>query len=486
MKILFYNWANFNSNNVGGGVGVYQKNIIDAFAKYTDDKVYFLFSGEIYSPTSKKPYVKKIKHQYPNCQTYAIVNSTVIAPAWFTFHNLSNYLSETDSTMLDLLTNFIKSKGGFDILHLNNLEGMPLNILKIKERFPEMKIVFSLHNYMPFCPLVNLFDFSEHKICEDYHNGCQCGFCCNVVINKKNFKSKIKNFGRDISIVHSWLKVFHKKGIKRRAKKLLRYDEPIRQSEIFQQYRQKNIEYINKYVDVILSVSQRVKDIATHYGIDPKRNYVSYIGTKVADTQLERSLNTYNDTKPLTIAYLGYVREDKGFFFLLKALEELSEKYTKKIRVKLIARGINNPFIQERLKKLKDKFYDIIDVNGYTHNKLPELLSDAHLGIVPVIWEDNLPQVAIELVSMGIPILASSAGGPSELSSSSYFKFKVASVEDFNKKLAYLLDNPKAFDDFWDKKKHLPTLKEHINELKQFYKAENIFSNYYVNPDTGK
>jgi hypothetical protein len=37
--------------------------------------------------------------------------------------------------------------------------------------------------------------------------------------------------------------------------------------------------------------------------------------------------------------------------------------------------------------------------DGYTHAGLDRVLEGVQLGIVPPIWEDNLPQVAIEMVS---------------------------------------------------------------------------------------
>ena len=50
MKILFYNWIQFDKkNNFGGGVNVYQKNLIEYFISHTDDEIYFLSSGVDYN-----------------------------------------------------------------------------------------------------------------------------------------------------------------------------------------------------------------------------------------------------------------------------------------------------------------------------------------------------------------------------------------------------------------------------------------------------
>ena len=49
MKLLYYNWIQFdNREGIGGGVNVYQKNLIEYLVNNTDDEVYFLSSGWAY------------------------------------------------------------------------------------------------------------------------------------------------------------------------------------------------------------------------------------------------------------------------------------------------------------------------------------------------------------------------------------------------------------------------------------------------------
>ena len=42
-------------------------------------------------------------------------------------------------------------------IHFNNFEGLSLNVLKIKEDFPDIKIIVSLHNYYLFYSFVSSF-----------------------------------------------------------------------------------------------------------------------------------------------------------------------------------------------------------------------------------------------------------------------------------------------------------------------------------------
>lgn len=71
---------------------------------------------------------------------------------------------------------------------------------------------------------------------------------------------------------------------------------------------------------------------------------------------------------------------------------------------------------------------------GYTHDELPRILEGVHLGIVPPLREDNLPQVAIEMKAHEIPVLCSHPGGAKELSRSEAFVFEVGNISDFNEK----------------------------------------------------
>ena len=49
----------------------------------------------------------------------------------------------------------------------------------------------------------------------------------------------------------------------------------------YARYRQHNIEQLNKYVDVILAVSDRTREIMIEHGVNPEIIKTSYIGTKL-------------------------------------------------------------------------------------------------------------------------------------------------------------------------------------------------------------
>ena len=86
-----------------------------------------------------------------------------------------------------------------------------------------------------------------------------------------------------------------------------------------------------------------------------------------------------------------------------------------------------------------------------------------------MLWEDNLPQVAIEMVSRGIPILTSDLGGASEIGNNVGFVFKNGDLQDFLVKLDRLLNRETPLSAFWDSAMKLVTFDEHAKQLQAVY-----------------
>ena len=122
---------------------------------------------------------------------------------------------------------------------------------------------------------------------------------------------------------------------------------------------------------------------------------------------------------------------------------------------------------------LKD-LHSVTIKDGYVLDELPILLKDVNLGIVPVLWEDNLPQVAIEMVSCGVPVLCSSYGGASELCDSELFRFDGGNTQDLLNHITHFLHYPMDLNKYWDYHNSLKTMSDHIGELKRYYGLDEV------------
>ena len=471
-KILFYNWIPFDEKEgKGGGVTIYTKNLIRYFIKQPEWEVTFLSSGRAYDLINRKPRIRRTSNIYnARCHSYEIVNSLVFSSAKISFPFPKAYLK--DESLLMLMKDFIESNGGFDVIHYQNFEGLSASVFRLKEFFPETKFIYSLHNYYLFCPQVMLWR-NDRVNCELEHCGKECFECmpkdvyaCKVRLNQyadrkiesgdKSYKylRTAKDIAAFIADAATERRVFTDRQITQYGK-------------CFKAFEKRNVSCLNKYMDTVLAVSERVREIAIKKGVRPPKVILSYICTEVAESQLDSQKNKY-DGSVLNICYLGYMRSMKGFYFLLDALEGMPAEMCSKVGV-VIASPNTDIEAFARINNLKSKFASVSYFDGYSHDDLDEILAGVHLGIVPPMWEDNLPQVAIEMKAKGVAVLASDLGGTKELSSADEFVFKAGDREDFYLKLKSIMDTPSLFDKYWDNQMRLVTMEDHLRQLEEIY-----------------
>jgi glycosyltransferase involved in cell wall biosynthesis len=329
-KILIYNWLPFdNIWNWGGGVTVYCKNIIAQLLKERPDvEITFLSSGFAYVAAELRTFVCKIPNIYGDkVQQFEIVNSPIPAEQrWL----LTNPLVALENESLKaVIKEFIEKTGSYKAIHFQNLEGLSLDCLDLKEDFPDSKFIFSIHNYVSMCVTGSYYQRHNRCNCTPLHTGLDCFNCTRTDIRRDAVALAIYKrglFGQDPAKCYSqnkWIKYFGYE----------RLDEDVSPDEILG-FAKTATEKLNKNCDEILAVSKRVYDIAVGESLDESKMRVSYIGTKVADGQLRKA----SAAKPkqgdgLKVVYLGndLNYEEKGFPWLLETLEQLDALYTAQI-----------------------------------------------------------------------------------------------------------------------------------------------------------
>ena len=126
IKVLYYNWVDFEDGEQrGGGVSVYQRNLINAALRRGDD-VWFLSSGTRHSPFSRRPFVREVVGKV-GVRKFELVNSPILAPGQFAF----GQEVAGAPAMEAVFTDFLRRHGPFDVVHFNNLEGAPVSFLRL-------------------------------------------------------------------------------------------------------------------------------------------------------------------------------------------------------------------------------------------------------------------------------------------------------------------------------------------------------------------
>lgn len=493
MRILFYNWVDYlDDEKRGGGVTIYQRNLMRAFSGSDEIEAVFISSGISYDLVGNSPRWEALRYG-PNedrTQRFEVVNSGVLAPA---HHAFGDPAQMRHAATAAVFFDFLRANGPFDVVHFNNLEGLPVEVLELKQHFPATRLVLSLHNYYPFCPQVNLWH-QERESCVDFESGRKCETCLlHAVVPAQvrlanAFAYELKKRGIRAGTILFNLAIQPARAVAKRlirigriAKQFLRTAAPLSLEpptarlapsvpNLFQTRRTEMIAQINRNCDLVLGVSDRVCEIAAGFGIRPELLQTSYIGTAEAgkfDQTLAKATIVRGDGT-LTLAYLGYMRRDKGFYFLLEALEAMPADLKSRLRV-LICAGRGDAATMDRLSMLTPQLASLSYVDGYSHDQLDGLLADVDLGVIPVLWQDNLPQVAIEMHARHIPLLTSDMGGAHELSRCPEMVFKAGSIADFTARITAILNGEITSSAYWHNAQAPVSMPKHLAELRELW-----------------
>jgi glycosyltransferase involved in cell wall biosynthesis len=120
--------------------------------------------------------------------------------------------------------------------------------------------------------------------------------------------------------------------------------------------------------------------------------------------------------------FVGMLEIHKGILDLLKVFMKIRNKINAKLVI--VGDGSLRNYIERFIEK--NSLEKIIIYKGFVDDaQLFGLYTDAKAVIMPSIWPENAPLVALEALSVGTPVIVSNTGGLPEI------------VEKFDKKLIF-------------------------------------------------
>ncbi len=470
MNVLIYNYLQPEESG-GGGVNVYSKNLA-AGLHAAGHRVIVLSSGDVYTFTNRHTWLRTWHDSYERA---VIVNSPLLAPAEVAFDDLRQYV--TNNT-LDKVPALLREKfGEIDVFHFQNVEGLTRSFFEqIRVDFPKSKIIYSIHNYNLVCPQVDLW-YQDRQVCTDYREGVACTQCpvkpvsSQVIRRSRRRRPLVQAVTRSAPQI-----VVALKNAKRSFTTWRKKVPPAGSLSILQEgdgaqyasFRQANIDLCSQIFDYVLAVSKRTRQVVIERGLQEHNIAVSYIGT-AHKVIFDQATKITDIGKGLHIAYLGYMRPNKGFHFLLDVLEKLPDDVASSISLTIAAKRSHDPVAYKRLVKIALRFAAFHFYDGFTHDTLDTVLAGVNLGIVPPMWEDNLPQVAIEMVSRGIPVLTSDRGGAQEIADNPSFVFEAGSAISLQQRLQQFSTRDVLLGRFWENPIRIYSMEEHVCDLTQYY-----------------
>ena len=97
-------------------------------------------------------------------------------------------------------------------------------------------------------------------------------------------------------------------------------------------------------------------------------------------------------------------------------------------------------------------------------------LAQVDVGIIPVLWEDNLPQVAIEMHCRHIPLITSDLGGARELGNTPEMVFRAGDVDSLHDVLFDVVAGNVDLGEYWRNARRPISMEEHAEELLDLYR----------------
>lgn len=294
---------------------------------------------------------------------------------------------------------------GYDIVHFHMGYGFPASFY---EKTIPVPYVVSLHDYGYICPRIFMVD-KWGNVC-DRRELSKCKSCVGALEQINLLRVASKRLGLTLPTIPS-------AGVNRRAHRLNRFISGAAKR---------------------LAVSRRVAEIfidAVPGGICD----VVHIGNDSAGEIPHRE--RWMISGKIRCCYIGTLNKDKGAEIFIDLVKKLP-----KDRFEFVFWGRGEEKYVSVLRGLG------VAINGaYTPDKLKNILSEIDVGLVLPVWNDNGPQVLMEFINNGVPVLGTSMGG----------------VPDFlNSRTGYLFDPVKGLGDAvqWMKSLNVSTLQRlHAN-----------------------
>lgn len=301
-----------------------------------------------------------------------------------------------DKKALYRCAQFIKS--GFDLIHIHMVLNMDWDLYKCLEN---EKYIVSLHDYFFICPRIQMF--KGNVSCGGAPNGCDR--CISVLERYRPIRGTVKRVLGD-RFVQSF---------------------PLKDKKLY-------INWLNHYkpllenAQLLLPVSSRVEEIFKNFGINNEYK-VLHIGNITAEN-FPQGTNLSDDGK-IRGVLLSSMVSIKGGDLICSMLKRVQNS---KLEVHFWGRAN-----EKQCKMMSD--VGIINHGPYKQTELPQILSKMDFGINVPIWEDNGPQVVMEMLNNKLPVFGTHMGGiPDFVNDKNGYLFDPYSSTEIDKAVDFLDD----------------------------------------------
>jgi glycosyltransferase involved in cell wall biosynthesis len=220
-----------------------------------------------------------------------------------------------------------------------------------------------------------------------------------------------------------------------------------------QKYRLKllkvlTIASIKKSKKVIFISKKAIYDMKC-LGLSLKHAHLIYHGknedlfhSSVDESKKQQVVNKYNLNK--FILYVSNIHQYKNIFELIKAFSTICDKIDNEIKLVLAGRCFDVSYYDEMVKFIQEKGIEerILFLGEVPHDTLPYIYRTCKLFVYPSTCE-NCPNILIEAMACGTPILASNIEPMQEICADAAIYFDPYNEENIANSIHSILSNVK-------------------------------------------
>lgn len=380
-----------------------------------------------------------------------------------------DFVSSYKDEKLDKIFGSILDDYQPDLVHFQHLYRLSIGFIN-ECKLRKVPRVLTLADYWFICPSIIMLKPSYVR-CTGPEKGVACAVCGNAVGEEFAGAAAAEMLGAGktrqyvLQAMHALKRTLPQpivdfaKDIKDKAVSASSNSIPQRRLDLLTDRNEAMLEALNN-INLILAPSRFLRETYVYAGVPPYKISYSDYGFEVEKFP-RRARKPFKS--PLKIGYVGTIVPHKGVHILMDAFRRVNGATLE------IHGDLNHfPNYVKSLQKLA-KGKPVQFMGSFDNEKAGEIMSRFDLMVVPSLWWENSPLTIHEAFLVGVPVLASRAGGMGELVADPMFLFEPGDVNELAKILQDFVNHPETLRALGDRRGEVKSIAENVDELENIY-----------------
>ena len=350
-----------------------------------------------------------------------------------------------------------------DVIHFQHCIGLSATLPQVAAR-RDVPFTITLLDYWYICPTVKLLT-REQTLCPGPHRGADCRQCLGpsfdawARLHRFPFYETVRD-----RFVPQWLHRRVLRWIETSGSftKARADDDPVASPFI---QRMQAMRTMLNLAPRLLAPSRFVRQMYVDYGVSGDRILVLPWGL---DTRRWAHQPPRASVPQLRFGYIGTLQPAKGVDILVRAFHRLADD---QVELRLYGGGRpNDPFV-DRLSRVRDPRIHFL--GRYDNHRLPELLAQVDVVVIPSTWHETFSLVAREALLAGLPVIAAAVGALPEVIVDDVNGLLVPPADEdaLHDALARLARDRALLARLRPSDPAVTDIHDHVDELEQIYEA---------------